>query len=101
MPAMMTFKNVTATKRNPSQAATIRPQIWYLLLGPFVLRGLQNLLRAKASKYEVQVHETLDILPYLTPVIKHSWQETSKLKGYARIQQFIALSISNCIHFKL
>jgi uncharacterized membrane-anchored protein YhcB (DUF1043 family) len=75
--------------------------LWYIIVGPLVLRLVKNYLKTKQSNYEEQVNHTLDILPYLTPVIKYSWQETRNLRGYQRIKAFVALSISNCIHFKI
>ncbi len=75
--------------------------LWYIIVGPLVLRLLKNYLKSKHSNYEEQINQTLDILPYLTPVIKYSWQKTQNLKGYRRVKVFVALSISNCIHFKV
>jgi len=75
--------------------------LWYVILGPLILRLVKNYLKTKQSSYEEQINHTLDILPYLTPVIKYSWQETQNLRGYQRIKTFVALSISNCIHFKI
>ena len=75
--------------------------LWYLVLGPILLKLLKRYLHSKKSNYEEQVHQTLTVLPYLTPIITYSWKETAALKGYARFKLFIAQSISNCIHFKL
>jgi hypothetical protein len=75
--------------------------VWYILIGPLLIRLLKSYLRSKRSGYEEQVNQTLDILPYLSSVIRYSWTETSHLKGYQRWKLFIAQSISNCIHFKI
>ena len=75
--------------------------LWYILVGPILVKFLRNYLQSKQSKYKEEVSQTLDILPYLTPVIKYSWQETQHLKGYMRFKLFIAQSITNCIYFKL
>jgi hypothetical protein len=75
--------------------------VWYLIVGPLLLRLLKHYLSSQQSRYEAQVRETLYILPYLTPVIKYSWTSTGDLKGLARVKAFITKSITNCIHFKL
>lgn len=75
--------------------------LWYLVVGPLILKVVQSYLVKKKSQYQQDISNTMDLLPYLTPIIRQSWKETSHLKGYTRFKFFVANSISNCIHFKL
>jgi len=75
--------------------------LWYLVLGPLILTLLGRFLKSRKSKYEDEVKQTLDLLPYLRAIIKYSWMETSHLRGYLRFKTFIAQSISSSIHFNI
>jgi hypothetical protein len=75
--------------------------LWYLVIGPFILKLVQSYLSKKKSEYQEDIANAMDLLPYLTPIIRYSWRETTHLKGYTRFKFFVANSISNCIHFKL
>lgn len=75
--------------------------LWYGLLGPLILRTIQIYLKKKKSKYQEEVSNAMDLLPYFTPIIRYTWRDTKHLKGYKRFKYFVANSISNCIHFKI
>ncbi|MDO6595379.1 hypothetical protein Q4512_00550 [Oceanihabitans sp. 2_MG-2023] len=75
--------------------------LWYLVLGPFVLKLIRKYLTKKESKYQEDITNAMDLFPYFRQIISITWKETSHLKGYTRFQYFIANSISNCIHFKI
>lgn len=75
--------------------------LWYLVLGPFVLKLIRKYLRKKESKYEADIASAMDLFPYFRHIISLTWKQTKHLKGYKRFKYFIANSISNCIHFKV
>ncbi len=75
--------------------------LWYLVLGPFVLKLIREDLAKKESKYQEDITNTMDLFPYFRQIIAFTWKETKHLKGYVRFKYFIANSISNCIHFKI
>ena len=75
--------------------------LWYLVLGPFVLKLIRKYLTKKESKYQGDITNAMDLFPYFRQIISITWKETKHLKGYTRFQYFIANSISNCIHFKI
>ncbi|WP_397364669.1 hypothetical protein [Olleya sp. R77988] len=75
--------------------------LWYLVLGPFVLKLIRKHLTKKESKYQEDIANAMDLFPYFRQIISFTWKETKHLKGYKRFKFFIANSISNCISFKI
>lgn len=74
--------------------------LWYLVLGPLLLKLIRNYLSKKQSKYQIDVSNALDLFPYFRQIISYTWKETNQLKGYERFKYFMAKSISNCINFE-
>ncbi len=75
--------------------------LWYLVLGPFLLKLVRKYLNRKESQYKEDITNTMDLFPYFRQILSYTWQETKHLKGYTRFKYFMANSISNCIHFKV
>ncbi|WP_034062406.1 hypothetical protein [Lacinutrix jangbogonensis] len=75
--------------------------LWYLVIGPFLLKGVRRYLHKKESKYQEDITNAMDLFPYFRQIISFTWKETRHLKGYTRFQYFMANSISNCVHFKI
>ena len=75
--------------------------LWYLVLGPFLLKLVRKYLSKKESQYKEDITNAMDLFPYFRQILSHTWKETSHLKGYTRFKYFMANSISNCIHFKV
>lgn len=75
--------------------------LWYLVIGPFLLKLVQKYLSTKKSKYKDDISNAMDLFPYFRQIILYTWKETKYLKGYTRFKYFMANSISNCIHFNL
>jgi hypothetical protein len=75
--------------------------LWYLVLGPFLLKIVRKYLNKKESQYKEDITNAMDLFPYFRQILSHTWKETSHLKGYMRFKYFMANSISNCIHFKM
>jgi hypothetical protein len=75
--------------------------LWYLVLGPFLLKMVRKYLNKKKSQYKTDISNAMDLFPYFRQIISFTWIETKHLKGYVRFKFFIANSISNCIHFKI
>ncbi|WP_296383304.1 hypothetical protein [Winogradskyella sp.] len=75
--------------------------LWYLVLGPFLLKLIRKYLNKKESQYKEDVANAMDLFPYFRQILSYTWQETKHLKGYTRFKYFMANSISNCIHFKV
>ncbi|WP_299120105.1 hypothetical protein [uncultured Winogradskyella sp.] len=75
--------------------------LWYLVIGPFLLKLIRKYLNKKESQYKEEITNAMDLFPYFRRILSYTWQETKHLKGYTRFKYFMANSISNCIHFKL
>jgi hypothetical protein len=75
--------------------------LWYLVLGPFLLKLVRKYLHKKESQYKEDITNAMDLFPYFRHIMYHTWKETKHLNGYTRFKYFIANSISNCIHFKV
>nr|WP_321232113.1 hypothetical protein [uncultured Psychroserpens sp.] len=75
--------------------------LWYLVLGPLLLKLVRKYLNKKESQYKEDITNAMDLFPYFRHIISYTWKETKHLKGYTRFKYFMANSISNCIHFKV
>lgn len=75
--------------------------LWYLVLGPFLLKIVRNYLDKKESQYKEDITNAMDLFPYFRQIISYTWKDTKDLKGYTRFKHFMAESIFNCIHFKV
>ena len=75
--------------------------LWYLVLGPFLLKMVRKYLNKKESQYKEDITNAMDLFPYFRQILSYTWQDTKHLKGYARFKYFMANSISNCIHFRV
>lgn len=75
--------------------------LWYLVIGPFLLKMVRKYLNKKKSQYQDDITNAMDLFPYFRQIISLTWKETKDLKGYMRFKFFIANSIFNCIHFKI
>ncbi|MFK7832036.1 MAG: hypothetical protein AB8B52_02055 [Winogradskyella sp.] len=75
--------------------------LWYLVIGPFLLKLIRTYLNRKESQYKEDITNAMDLFPYFRKILSHTWKETKHLKGYTRFKYFMANSISNCIHFKI
>ncbi|WP_299110855.1 hypothetical protein [uncultured Winogradskyella sp.] len=75
--------------------------LWYLILGPFILKLMRNYLSKKESQYKADISSTMGLFPYFRKILSYTWKKTKHLKGYKRFKYFMANSISNCIHFKV
>ena len=74
--------------------------VWYLVLGPLLLKLIRVYLSKKESEYQRDINNAMDLFPYFRQIIAFTWKETKHLKGYSRFKYFMAKSISNCIHFQ-
>ena len=74
--------------------------IWYLIIGPLLLKLIRKYLNKKESQYKEDITNAMDLFPYFRQIISITWKETKHLKGYTRFKYFMANSIFNCIHFK-
>ena len=75
--------------------------LWYLVIGPFLLKLVRKYLNKKESQYKEDINNAMDLFPYFRQILSHTWKDTKHLKGYMRFKYFMANSISNCIHFKV
>lgn len=75
--------------------------LWYLILGPLLLKFVRKYLKKKESQYQEDITIAMDLFPYFRKIIAMTWKETKHFNGYHRIKNFMAISIYNCMHFKL
>ena len=73
--------------------------IWYLIIGPLLLKALQQLLAKRASRYKYELEHTLDLLPHLKSIVRSAWRDSRSQKGVTRMQHFLATSIVYSVHF--
>ena len=73
--------------------------VWYLIIGPLLLKALKQLLTKRASRYKYDLEHTLDLLPHLKSIIRSAWRDSRSQKGVTRMQHFLATSIVYSVHF--
>jgi hypothetical protein len=73
--------------------------LWYLVLGPLLIKGLNQVLSRRQSQYQSDLQRTLLLLPHLNSVVSFAWQDSGSHKGLNRMQHFLAKSIVFSIHF--
>lgn len=73
--------------------------LWYKILGPLFLKGLNKLLSKRQSAYKTDIQNTLDLLPHLRIIIRYAWQDSGSLKGLNRMQHFLARSIVYSVQY--
>lgn len=74
--------------------------LWYMVLAPIIMKGINNFLGKRETKYKAEINEVLKLLPYLKSIIGYAWQDSKSLKGINRVQSFLAKSIVYSIHYK-
>ncbi|WP_439151984.1 hypothetical protein [Winogradskyella sp.] len=73
--------------------------LWYLVLGPLLVKGLNKILSRRQSEYQSDLQQTLLLLPHLRSIVYYAWQDSSSYKGLNRMQHFLAKSIVFSVHF--
>jgi hypothetical protein len=58
--------------------------LWFLLIGPFITKSIQKLLKKKQSRYSDEVAMTLSFLPVLKKITALVWEESKKYNGFKR-----------------
>jgi len=51
--------------------------LWYLVIGPFLLKVVQKYLRKKESQYKEDISNAMDLFPYFRQIIAFTWNETN------------------------
>ncbi len=64
--------------------------LWYLLLGPFLMKWLHIVLKKKSAFYQKEIQSVLDILPVLTQAVKTIWREAVKRHGVQKWKFFLS-----------
>jgi hypothetical protein len=67
--------------------------VWYILIGPYLLKLAQKYLRSKQNKYAEEVQKTINILIPLRYIIYKSWNESQRFAGFERIKNFTMMSL--------
>lgn len=75
--------------------------LWYTIVGPLLLKGINKMLIKSKGKYKVEIQNTLELLPFLRGIIRQAWQDSKLFKGHHRMENFLAKSVVYSIHFSL
>ncbi len=70
---------------------------WYTLVGPFLFKMYQKILKSKENAYAEEVQQTIQILPSLRYIIYQSWDKSRDFKMFRRIKAFIMLALINIL----
>jgi len=71
--------------------------IWYLLLGPFLLKRLRTFLAKKETVYSADVESIITLLPVFRTLIDDSWKKSAEGKRYHRFNRFVFLLIARIL----
>lgn len=71
--------------------------LWYILVGPLLLKAYQKFLKSKQNTYTEEVQKTLQILPPLRFIIYQTWNNTRNISGYKRIRAFLTITLVNIL----
>ena len=75
--------------------------LWYYALVPLFKWLFGKFLASKKHKVQVEVDETLTLLPYLRKVTKLAWKENKEEKGLNKLRNFMGDTILYSIHLKI
>ncbi len=64
--------------------------VWYLFLGPFLIRKLHRFLKNKSQLYSNEIEHIHDILPALKRVVFTLWQHSAQFNYLARWKYFLS-----------
>ena len=64
--------------------------IWFLFVGPLLMKLVQKLLNKKKSDYTNEIDNIVTLLPEMKAAVKYSWGESSKKNGFGRIKLFLS-----------
>lgn len=68
--------------------------VWYLMIGPLLLRLIKKLLQSYRNAYSEQFSETLSFLPVASQLATNAWKESAAKTPRERIPSFIYTLIS-------
>ncbi len=74
--------------------------LWYLIIGPFLMKILKQFLTKKRSEYFTEVEQTLALFPALKKLTALCWEETTSRKGYKRWYLFMENLIAYTLLYK-
>lgn len=71
--------------------------IWYVIVGPFLLKIYKNFINKHGSKYSSEVDSTIKLLPFFKSIVIFTWKNSKKYKNINRIKQFIWTTLVNIL----
>lgn len=71
--------------------------IWYVLVGPLLLKLYKKFIISKQNTYAAEVQKTIHILTPMRFIIYQSWDKSREYKGVFRIKSFITLALVNIL----
>ena len=75
--------------------------IWFVFLGPMVMKAIQKYLAKKHGVLSQQVEHTMDMMPHLAWIIERAWRETSEIKRRGKWKTFILMAILYILQFRI
>jgi len=64
--------------------------LWYLFLGPFLLKRLHQFLSKKSQRYSQEVESIHDLMPALKVIVFTLWNESAKFNFFKRWRYFLS-----------
>jgi hypothetical protein len=71
--------------------------IWYIFIGPFLIKISQRYLRSKQNAHVKEVEKTLQLLIPMRYIVYKTWNESGYFSGFGRMKYFIKMSLINIL----
>ncbi len=75
--------------------------IWFVFLGPMVMKAMQKYLAKKHEALSHQVEHTMDMMPHLAWIIERAWRETREMKTAGKWKTFILTALLYILQFRI
>lgn len=75
--------------------------LWFMVLGPLVMKGIKRFLEKREGRVNSEVQEILGMLPHLRFIASKAWEEASIYRGPKFFYYFLFNLLMFSLHFKV
>ncbi len=74
--------------------------IWFVYVGPWVMKRIQRYLDKKHHHLASQISATMDVFPHLMWILDITWKESAHMTGLRRVRTFISDAFMYILQFQ-
>jgi hypothetical protein len=75
--------------------------VWFVFLGPLVMKVIQKYLAKKHGYLSQQVDHTMDMMPHLAWIIEKAWRESGEVQKTGKWKAFILTALLYILQFRI